>query len=123
MGEQIKKALPSVSISNECGKTSLPELCEAIANAQLLLSNDSSAFHIAAAVQTPVVCVLMGRHYGRFAPYPASASWVKTIYPKAFIEQLNSKQMLANATDFSGVVPIEEISVDEVFQAAKMMIQ
>jgi ADP-heptose:LPS heptosyltransferase len=123
MGEQIKKALPSVSISNECGKTSLPELCESIANAQLLLSNDSSAFHIAAAVQTPVVCVLMGRHYGRFAPYPASATWVKTIYPKAFIEQLNSKQMQANATDFSGVVPIEEISVEEVFQAAKLMIQ
>ncbi len=123
MGEQIKKALPSVSISNECGKTSLPELCETIANAQLLLSNDSSAFHVAAAVQTPVVCVLMGRHYGRFAPYPASATWVKTIYPKAFVEQLNSKQMPANATDFSGVVPIEEISVDEVFQSAKMMIQ
>ena len=123
MGEQIKNALPSVSISNECGKTSLPELCEAIANAQLLLSNDSSAFHIAAAVQTPVVCVLMGRHFGRFAPYPASATWVKTIYPKAFIEQINSNQMQANATDFSGIVPIEEISEEEVFQAAKMMIQ
>jgi hypothetical protein len=48
---------------------------------------------------------------------------VKTIYPKAFIEQINSKQILANATDFSGVVPIEEISVEEVFEAANLMMQ
>jgi ADP-heptose:LPS heptosyltransferase len=123
LGEQLKCALPNAVVLNDCGKTSLSELCQAIASAKLLITNDSSAFHIAAAVSTPVLCVLMGRHYGRFAPYPKAANWVQTIYPDAFIAQLNNKQLDANATDFDAVVSIDEIAVDTVFEQANSILQ
>ncbi len=51
------------------GRTTLTELIALIAGAKLVLSNDSAAVHIAAAVSTPSVCVLGGQHFGRFLPY------------------------------------------------------
>jgi ADP-heptose:LPS heptosyltransferase len=60
----------SVSAENWVGKTTLGELSCLIESATCLLSNDTSAVHIAAAVHTPTVCVLGGGHYGRFYPYP-----------------------------------------------------
>lgn len=54
---------------NLAGETSLPELVEVIRRAKFLVSNETSAVHIAAAVGTPSVCILGGGHYGRFVPY------------------------------------------------------
>jgi len=54
------------------GHTSLAELTDVIARAELLVSNDTAAVHIAAAVGTPSVCVAGGGQYGRFVPYPVS---------------------------------------------------
>ena len=51
------------------GKTSLPQLVTVIAGAQMLIGNDTSGIHMAAAVGTPSVCILGGGHYGRFLPY------------------------------------------------------
>jgi ADP-heptose:LPS heptosyltransferase len=50
-------------------KTSLSELAELLRHAVVVLSNDTSAVHIGAAVDTPVLCILGGGHYGRFLPY------------------------------------------------------
>jgi len=57
-------------VENLCGTTSLTELVDIISKAKLLITNDSSALHIAACLNTQTICLLMGRHYGRFAPYP-----------------------------------------------------
>jgi len=54
---------------NLAGETSLPELVEVIRKAKFLIGNETSAIHIAAAVETPSVCILGGGHYGRFVPY------------------------------------------------------
>ena len=51
------------------GKTSLVELVELLRNALLVLSNETSAVHIGAAVGAPVICILGGGHFGRFLPY------------------------------------------------------
>ena len=59
-------------ILNLAGKTSLAELVEVIRAARLLISNETSAIHFAAAVSTPSVCLLGGGHFGRFVPYPAN---------------------------------------------------
>lgn len=53
------------------GLTNLAELTELLRSAALLISNETSAVHIAVAVSTPTVCVLGGGHFGRFMPYPA----------------------------------------------------
>jgi len=57
-------------IVNLAGRTSLPELIELIGKSVLVIANETSAIHIAAATQTPSVCILGGGHFGRFAPYP-----------------------------------------------------
>ena len=54
------------------GKTSLREYVNAIATAKLTICNDSSAYHIAMALNRNVLCFLGGGHYGWYAPYPAS---------------------------------------------------
>lgn len=51
------------------GKTSLPELAEVIRNASLLVGNDTSGIHFAAAVNTRGICIFGEFAYGRFLPY------------------------------------------------------
>lgn len=51
------------------GKTTLGELAEVLRCATLVLTNDTSSVHIGVAVDVPVVCILGGGHFGRFAPY------------------------------------------------------
>jgi len=55
---------------NYSGKTSLLEFIKFLGNAKLIICNETSAFHIAIALKTKVVCILGGGHFGRFAPYP-----------------------------------------------------
>ncbi len=54
------------------GRTSLEQLTGIIADAALVICNDTGAVHLAAAQGTPCVCILGGGHYGRFLPYPGS---------------------------------------------------
>lgn len=56
-------------LENRSGLTSLQELASLIAGVRLVVANETSAIHIAAAVSTPAVCILGGGHYGRFVPY------------------------------------------------------
>ncbi len=70
IGDYLTENLPPGSFTNLIGKTSLPELIELTGSAALIISNESSAIHIAAATGTPSICILGGGHYGRFAPYP-----------------------------------------------------
>lgn len=58
-----------IPLRNLVGRTSLDELVGVIAKASILIGNDTSGIHIAAAVSTPSVCILGGGHYGRFMPY------------------------------------------------------
>ena len=71
LGNEIIK-ITTIPLTNIIGKTSLTELISLIANAKLIISNETSAIHIAAAVNTASICLLGGGHYKRFVPYPAS---------------------------------------------------
>jgi ADP-heptose:LPS heptosyltransferase len=68
LGQKLQ-SLCSAPLRNMAGKTSLLDLVNIINKARLVVSNDTGAAHIAAAVATPVVCILGGGHYGRFMPY------------------------------------------------------
>lgn len=73
LAQTIAEAL-GPSALNLAGQTSVLELIDLIAQAQLLIGNDSAAGHIAAAVGTPAVVIVGGGHWGRCFPYdPASA--------------------------------------------------
>lgn len=62
-----------VPLQNWTGRTTLPQLVSIIAGSRLVVSNDTGAMHIAAAVATPAVCVVGGGHFGRFLPYTPDA--------------------------------------------------
>ena len=61
----------SLPLVNWVGRTSLSQLASILAGAKLLVTNETSATHMAAATRTPTVCILGGGHYGRFMPYPS----------------------------------------------------
>ena len=68
--EEFKKInVANRIIKNLVGKTTLIELISIIKQAVYIITNDTSASHIAVAVRTPSVCILSGAHYGRFQPY------------------------------------------------------
>lgn len=54
------------------GRTTLTELIALISQAQLVVTNDSGAVHLAAALAVPVVCIAGGGIVGRYVPYPAA---------------------------------------------------
>jgi ADP-heptose:LPS heptosyltransferase len=70
IGDYLTENLPAGSVNNLMGKTSLLQMIELVANAGLVIANETSAIHIAAATNTKAVCILGGGHFGRFAPYP-----------------------------------------------------
>ena len=69
------------AVINMIGKTLLPELVDIIANARLLIGNDSSSVHIAAAVRTPSVCIVGGWNYGRMYPYKVDELFDSDVLP------------------------------------------
>lgn len=70
-GTYLSQNLLPGSVNNLIGKTSLPQLVQLIGNAALVIANETSAIHIAAATQTSALCILGGGHFERFAPYSA----------------------------------------------------
>lgn len=56
-------------IIDTTGDTSIIQLIGIIAHSSLIITNETSASHIAVATQTPSICLLGGGHYGRFHPY------------------------------------------------------
>lgn len=65
----IKKCHLKDEIIDRMGQTSLPELIEVIRSAELIITNDTSAVHFAAAVNTQAFCIWGPWEYGRFLPY------------------------------------------------------
>lgn len=66
----IRVAGPQVPLANRCGQTDLPALAALLAGAQLVVSNDTVAAHLAVQAGTPSVVLIMGENYGKFFPYP-----------------------------------------------------
>lgn len=100
---------------NLAGRTSLTELAELIRGASLLVGNDTSAVHIAAAVATPAVCILGGGHYGRFMPYPAALAGIKPMAATYPMPCYHCNWRCTQPHDAGGPVPcISQISVATV---------
>ena len=68
LGERLC-AEPEVFLENRAGATSLGDMVHLISNAAFIVSNETSAVHIAASVGTPAVSITGGGHFGRYVPY------------------------------------------------------
>jgi ADP-heptose:LPS heptosyltransferase len=77
------------AVADFSGQTTLAELVELIRGADLVITNDSSSVHIAAATDTHAVCVVGGGHYGRFLPYQLELSPPHRRLPTVLNEAMN----------------------------------
>lgn len=104
-------------------KTTLSELVLMIQKSKLLLTNDTSAYHIGAASDTPTLCFSNGNHYGRFNPYPIEMQAnVITLYPeiinqsKEDFEKTAQKYALVSAENINAITP------DFAFESVKKLL-
>lgn len=107
------------NIENFAGITSLPQLVNLISRAELLISNETCAVHIAASVDTKTICVSNANHFGRFNPYPVElADGISTIYPEEVRNRLHDFHGLAEAFAVGSDIDINSISSEEVYMKA-----
>jgi ADP-heptose:LPS heptosyltransferase len=110
----------SAPLLNWAGRTDLAQLAAVLAAAQLLVTNDTSATHIAAACGVPVVCILGGGHLGRFMPYQVEQRDDRPL-PRAIIHPMPcfgcNWQCIYERSIGTPVPCIERIQVEEVWDA------
>jgi ADP-heptose:LPS heptosyltransferase len=108
------------NLTNLAGRTSLLELVSVIQAAALVVSNDSSPVHIAAATATPAVCILGGGHFGRFLPYRPEQGPLTDV-PTALwasMECFGCRWRCTKAPEVGTTVPcISRVAIDEVLQS------
>ena len=118
--DELMRLIPQQRLTNFVGQTNLIELIEVIRQATLLVSNDSSPIHIAAATQTPSVCILGGGHFGRFLPY-APEQMTTTCAPVIAAQQMDcfgcSWRCIYKTAATEAVPCIANVSVASVFDA------
>ena len=122
ISKSITSRVANVSIENLVGKTSLAQLINLISGASLLISNETSAAHIAVAVNTPTVCISNGNHYMRFAPYPKDIyDKIITLFPDE-IMRANNNNKIAEKYSVKSDLNINKVSVNQVYQAVSTLL-
>ena len=131
-GSENEKMLAETLISklnpdyayNLAGKVSLSSLVKYIEDAELLLSNETGPVHIAAAVNTPVICISNGNHLGRFNPYPKEIFQnAYYIYPHEVENIINSGSENQNNLRFKSEYDINEITPDRVKEVINKILE
>jgi ADP-heptose:LPS heptosyltransferase len=125
LGDQVAQG-PRLQAENWAGRTSLGELASIIAGARLVVTNDTSAVHIAAALATPVVCVLGGGHFGRFLPYQVESRGDGPL-PVAVFSALDcygcSWARCSHAAPDTTARCISSVSVQDVWEATSALLK
>ncbi|MEO8887420.1 MAG: glycosyltransferase family 9 protein [Mucilaginibacter sp.] len=122
IGSYLEQNLPPQTVINLINTTSLPALIDLIGNATLVISNETSAIHIASATQTKTVCILGGGHFGRFAPYPHHIAFKPLcVYYKmdCYYCNWNCKFITANNEPYPCV---SNVAVQNVWQAVQPLL-
>lgn len=99
------------------GKTSLVELMYIISNAELMVSNETVAPHLAVALGKPnkVFVISNGNHFGRFTPYPKElTSHYYPIYHPKIEMNLDDFDMLVKNYGSGSRLDINEIGFELV---------
>jgi len=108
----------------EWAGTSLNGMPKLLKHSKFLISNETSAVHIAVAVNTPVICILGGAYYGRFLPYPE-------LPEKQFTLETVSYSMPCYGCNGDCIYPLKKnepapcitnISVDAVWEKVKPLL-
>ncbi len=108
----------SAPLLNWAGRTDLAQLAAILSAAQLLVTNDTAATHIAAACGVPTVCILGGGHNGRFLPYQVEQMDDRPL-PRAVVHHMPcfgcNWQCIYGHSDAHPVPCIDRITVSQVW--------
>jgi ADP-heptose:LPS heptosyltransferase len=124
--EKLIHLLNSNRVENFCGKTTLQQFVNIVANALLVVTNESNATHIAAAAQVPAVCIANGSEYGKFYPYPTGlGTSIATVCPPVVEQQTFEENVKAypsqSGLDINSVEPEAVIKlIATIFQKAQL---
>lgn len=100
---------------NLTGKTSLSQMLSLLSKASCLLSVDTGAVHLAAAVECTVFGVFNGSQYKRFAPYPIEINKrFFAAYPNEIEEELTNDELVKHKYEFVTNTPYHIISPQKI---------
>jgi ADP-heptose:LPS heptosyltransferase len=103
------------------GKTTFSQLIGIIAQAKLVITNDTAAAHVAPALDVPVIALSQLNHYSRFLPYPPeSQANMICLVPPGFSQIPEEK--LVEKFKAGSVVSINLITPDHVKQAIRQIL-
>lgn len=111
----IENNLQNSRVKNKAGKTSLIETLSIIKNANLLVSNETSAPHMAVMTNTPVIVIYNGDNFKRFIPYPDFM--VENYYPiyhPVIESSFENYEKLSNTHGYISKLDINEIKLEQV---------
>jgi ADP-heptose:LPS heptosyltransferase len=106
------------------GKTSLLDLLSIIHKGDIMIANETSAPHLAVALETTKVFVISnGNHYGRFTPYPKEITKnYHAIFHPQIANNLDDHKKLSNQYGFGSELNISDISVEQVIKSIDSLI-
>ncbi len=113
------------NLTNIAGQTNLIQLIEIIRGAILVVSNDSSPVHLAAATRTRAVCILGGGHFGRFLPYQVERSTLSRLPVSLWSEMdcFGCSWRCKFAPQDGNVVPcISNVALQEVIRSCRALL-
>lgn len=123
LADDISQRVNSEMIIDLSGKASLTELADIIAGAELLISNDTSAVHFAAAVNKKFLCITSGLYFGRFLPYPVElCPFGKYLYPPRLERKISLEGMDNEEFRYSSGLDINSIPVQRVKEEIKVLL-
>ena len=112
----------TLPVTDLTGKTSFPQLARLISLASLLVSNDTVAVHIGAALDIPTVVVSQMNHYGRFVPYPAASGCnMECVIPARYAAMDPGE--LHDMFIYGSMVDIGGVTEEQVFRAIAKVIE
>lgn len=132
LGEEFCRSNEVVPVKNYIGKTGFLEYIEYIRNARLVLSGDTSAAHIAAAVRTKSVAIVGGLHFERFLPYDTELKENAEFYPHACYHRMNcyycnrkkvTKQCENDEHQYGKWTCIRKVTVDDVIRLVSKVLE
>lgn len=105
------------------GKINVIQLTKIISEAKLLIVNDTGTAHISVAVNTPVIVISNGNHYGRFIPYPSEVfENVYAVFPEVIKTSIGDMECIEKKYKYYSNLNINTVTVDAVRQVIRRVI-
>jgi ADP-heptose:LPS heptosyltransferase len=117
IAKYISNKVNSSRVLNLTGGITVNKLIEIIGNAELLISNETVAPHIAVAVNCEFICISNGNHFGRFHPYPSNIfDKGHYVYPEEIMKNIDKIEFLKFKYRYGSSLNINSIKLEKVIK-------